>query len=150
MERSSGCACPEYISSVVLPEVSAGRERAGRSLEGFEVVPAVPSGVVEDRAEAYAGMRRELVTYFGLPFYRSMIERAGFGEEIAAFDGAGGDFERMQSAISDRFLDALTGIGDEDAVRAGFERYRRAGATSPCVGSVPSSDFEATLRAAAP
>ena len=79
-----------------------------------------------------------------------MIERAGFGEEIAAFDGAGGDFERMQSAISDRFLDALTGIGDEDAVRAALERYRRAGATSPCVGSVPSGDFEATLRAAAP
>ena len=141
---------PEYISAVVLPEVSAGRERAGRSLEGFQIVPAVPSGVVEDRATAYAGMRRELVTYFGLPFYRSMIERAGFGEEIAAFDGAGGDFERMQGAISDRFLDALTGIGDEDAVRAGLERYRQAGATSPCVGPVPSGDFEATLRAAAP
>jgi probable F420-dependent oxidoreductase len=141
---------PDYISSVVLPEVSAGRERAGRGLEGFEVVPAVPSGVVEDRAAAYAGMRRELVTYFGLPFYRTMIERAGFGEEIAAFDAAAGGYEQMQSAISDRFLDALTGIGDENAVREGIDRYRRAGATSPCVGPVPTSDFEATLRAVAP
>jgi alkanesulfonate monooxygenase SsuD/methylene tetrahydromethanopterin reductase-like flavin-dependent oxidoreductase (luciferase family) len=141
---------PEYISSVVLPEVRAGRERAGQGLEGFDVVPAVPSGVVPDRAKAYAGLRRELVTYFGLPFYRAMIERAGFGEEIAAFDAAGGDFEQMQGAISERFLADLAGVGDEDAVRAGIERYRQAGASSPCVGPVPTSDFDATLRAAAP
>jgi alkanesulfonate monooxygenase SsuD/methylene tetrahydromethanopterin reductase-like flavin-dependent oxidoreductase (luciferase family) len=141
---------PEYISSVVIPEVRAGRERAGLSMEGFDVVPAVPSGVVDERAESYAGLRRELVAYFGLPFYRAMLERAGFGEEIATFDAAAGDFERMQVAISDRFLDALSGIGDADAVRAGIERYRQAGATSPCPGQVPRADFAATLRAAGP
>jgi alkanesulfonate monooxygenase SsuD/methylene tetrahydromethanopterin reductase-like flavin-dependent oxidoreductase (luciferase family) len=141
---------PEYISSVVIPEVRAGRERAGRDLEGFDVVPAVPTALVPDRAEPYDALRRELVTYFGLPFYRAMLERAGFGEEIAAYDGASGDFERMQAAISDRFLDDLTGVGDEQAVREGIERYRRAGATSPSAGPVPSSDFAATLRAAAP
>jgi probable F420-dependent oxidoreductase len=141
---------PEYISSVVVPEVRAGRECAGGGLEGFGIVPAVPCGVVADRAEAYAGLRRQLVTYFGLPFYRAMIERAGFGEEIAAFDSAAGDFERMQSAISDRFLDDLSAVGDADTVRAGVERYRHAGATSPAVGPVPTGDFDATLRAAAP
>jgi alkanesulfonate monooxygenase SsuD/methylene tetrahydromethanopterin reductase-like flavin-dependent oxidoreductase (luciferase family) len=141
---------PDYVASVVIPAVRAGRERSARSLEGFDVVPAVPSGVVGDPAESYAGLRRQLVTYFALPFYRAMLERAGFGEEIAAFDAAEGDFERMQLAISDRFLDALTGVGGEEAVRAGIERYRAAGATSPCLAPVPSSDFAATLRAAAP
>ncbi len=141
---------PEYIRDVVIPEVRAGRERAGRTMEGFDVVPAVPAALVQDPGETYAGLRRELVTYFGLPFYRKMLERAGFGEEIAAFDAAAGDFERMQSAISDRFLDALTAIGDESAVRAGIERYREAGASTPCPGPAPKSDFDATLRAAAP
>ena len=55
----------------------------------------------------------------------------------------------MQAAISDGFLDALTAVGDEDAVRAGVRRYLDAGATSPCVGPIPKSDFEATLHAAA-
>ena len=56
----------------------------------------------------------------------------------------------MQAAISDEFLGVLTAIGDEDAVRAGVERYAQSGATSPCVGPIAKTDFEATLRAAAP
>lgn len=56
--------------------------------------------------------------------------------------------ERMQAAISDRFLDVLTAVGDGE-VRAGVERYRAAGSTSPCVGPMARTDSEATLRAAA-
>ena len=58
--------------------------------------------------------------------------------------------EAMQAAISDDFLRALTAVGDADGVRAGVDRYLEAGATSPCVGPIPGTDFEATLRAAAP
>jgi hypothetical protein len=81
-----------------------------------------------------------------------MIERAGFGEDIGAFDAAagGGDLEAIKAAISDRFLEELTAVGDEAMVRAGVDRYREAGATSPCVGPIAGSDVEATLRAAAP
>jgi alkanesulfonate monooxygenase SsuD/methylene tetrahydromethanopterin reductase-like flavin-dependent oxidoreductase (luciferase family) len=140
---------PLYIRDVVIPEVRAGRERAGKTLAGFDVVPAIPAAVIADPAEAYASMRSDLVPYFGLPFYRAMLDRSGFGEEIAAFDAAGGDLETMRGAISDRFLDVLTAVGDEGAVREGIARYREAGATSPCVGPVPRTDFEATLRAGA-
>lgn len=141
---------PPYIRDVVIPAVREGRERAGKTLDGFDVVPAVPSGVVEDPADAYASLRRELIPYFGLPFYRAMIERSGFGDEIAAFDAAAGsgELERMQAAISDRFLAELAAVGDADAVRAGVERYRAAGATSPCVGPISKTDFDATLTAA--
>ena len=142
---------PPYIREVVLPEVRAGRERAGKTLEGFDIVPAVPSGLVEDPADAHASLRRELIPYFGLPFYRAMIERSGFADEIAAFDAAAGsgDFEQMQAAISERFLNELAAVGDRDALRAGIERYRAAGATSPCVGPISKTDFSATLDAAA-
>ena len=75
---------PPYIRDVVLPEVRAGRERAGKSMEGFDVVAAVPAAVTDDRESAYATMRGDLVTYWGLPFYRAMIERSGFADEIAA------------------------------------------------------------------
>jgi alkanesulfonate monooxygenase SsuD/methylene tetrahydromethanopterin reductase-like flavin-dependent oxidoreductase (luciferase family) len=94
-------------------------------------------------------MRRDLIPYFGLPFYRAMLERSGFGEEIAAFDAAAGagDMEAMQAAISERFLGELAAVGSAEQVREGIERYRQAGATSPCVGPVPHTDFAATLQA---
>jgi alkanesulfonate monooxygenase SsuD/methylene tetrahydromethanopterin reductase-like flavin-dependent oxidoreductase (luciferase family) len=138
---------PPYIREVVIPAVSAGRERAGLTLEGFDVVPAVPAALTEDREEAYAAMRRELIPYFGLPFYRAMIERSGFAAEIQAYDGAAGDLEAMQAAISDRVLDELAAVGDQAAVCAGIERYREAGASSPSIGPIAKTDFEATLRA---
>jgi probable F420-dependent oxidoreductase len=137
---------PQYIQDVVVPEVTVGRERAGLPLDGFDIVPAVPTALTDDRDVAYAAMRRDLVPYFGLPFYRAMIERSGFDSDVRAFDAAGGDFDAMQKAISAEFLDQLTAVGEESDVRQGIERYRRAGATSPCVGPIPRTDFEATLR----
>jgi F420-dependent oxidoreductase-like protein len=139
---------PSYIREVVVPEVSAGRERAGLTLEGFDIVAAVPSALTGAPEEAYAAMRRDLIPYFGLPFYRAMIERSGYGADIAAYDAAAGDLEAMAGAVSDEFIGELTAIGDEDAVRAGVRRYRDAGAGSPCVGPIAKTDVEATLAAA--
>jgi probable F420-dependent oxidoreductase len=138
---------PSYIRDVVIPEVSAGRERAGKTLEGFDVVAAVPAALTEDREDAYRAMRKDLIPYFGLPFYRAMIERTGFGADIAGYDSAAGDLGAMQSAISDDFLDELTAVGDARTLTAGIERYRDAGTSSPCIGPIPGTDFEATLRA---
>ena len=135
---------PEYIERVVVPEVTTGRERAGKSLEGFDIVAAVPSAVTDDPQAAWEVMRKDLIPYFSLPFYRAMIERSGYEDDVKGFD------ERGPEAISERFLGALTAVGDEQAVRDGVERYRAAGTTSPCVGPIPKTDFEATLRAAAP
>jgi alkanesulfonate monooxygenase SsuD/methylene tetrahydromethanopterin reductase-like flavin-dependent oxidoreductase (luciferase family) len=143
---------PSYIRDVVIPEVSAGRERAGKTLDGFDVVAAVPAALTasSDRDAAYGAMRKDLIPYFGLPFYRAMIERTGFAADIEGYDRAAGDLEAMQSAISDEFLDELTAVGDGQALASGIERYRDAGTTSPCIGPIPGTDFEATLRAGLP
>jgi F420-dependent oxidoreductase-like protein len=143
---------PEYIRRVVVPEVTAGRERAGKTLEGFDIVAAVPAAVTDDRAGVYQTMRGDLITYWSLPFYRAMIERSGFGAEIAAFDAGmkAGDLDKAEEGISERFLDALMALGSPEEVRATIDQYRRAGATSPCIGPVPRTDFAATLEAAAP
>jgi alkanesulfonate monooxygenase SsuD/methylene tetrahydromethanopterin reductase-like flavin-dependent oxidoreductase (luciferase family) len=80
-----------------------------------------------------------------------MIERSRYDADIKAFDEAmgSGDVEAAKAAISDEFLENLTAIGSEEQVRAGIERYRDAGATSPCAGGIPGADFEATLAAVA-
>lgn len=142
---------PEYIRELVVPSVREGREAAGLSLNGFDVVAAVPTAVTDDVEGARATMRQDLVPYASLPFYRAMLERSGFGDDLGAFDRGmeAGDLEAAKAGLSDDLLDALAGIGGADEVRATVQRYRDAGTTSPCVGALPGTDFNAALRAAA-
>lgn len=142
---------PGYIRDVVMPAVREGRERAGKSTDGFDVVAAVPAAVTEDPDEARDRARSDLLTYFSLPFYRRMIAGSGFGEEIAAFDEAmgEGDVDGAKAAISDRYLAELAGIGTAGDVGAAIDRYRDAGAISPCIGGISRTPFEAALEAAA-
>jgi alkanesulfonate monooxygenase SsuD/methylene tetrahydromethanopterin reductase-like flavin-dependent oxidoreductase (luciferase family) len=139
---------PDYIRDVVVPEVTKGREKAGAALDGFDIVAAVPTAVTDDDGEAARSrMRGDLIPYFSLPFYRAMLERAGFGEDIASFDAqmAKGDAAAAVGSISDRFLRTLCAIGTAEEAEATVKRYREAGATSPCLGGVPGTDFDATL-----
>jgi alkanesulfonate monooxygenase SsuD/methylene tetrahydromethanopterin reductase-like flavin-dependent oxidoreductase (luciferase family) len=140
---------PSYIEAVVLPELAAGRARAGKTLEDFEVVAILPTAHVADRTAAYETLRAEFVSYLSLPFYRAMLERSGFGPELAAYDAAD-DVARRRAAISDAFLEALTAVGDEQAVRASVARYAAAGVGAPCLWPVAGTDPQAALRAAAP
>jgi alkanesulfonate monooxygenase SsuD/methylene tetrahydromethanopterin reductase-like flavin-dependent oxidoreductase (luciferase family) len=144
-------ACPaDYVRDVVVREVTAGRQRAGKPLEGFEILAAIPSAVGGDRATVLDGVRNELHRYFGLPFYRAMFETAGFASDLAAYDAAAPDREAQKLAISEQFIEQLCALGDEDAVRHAIERYRAAGTTNPILTAVLGTDYEATLRAAAP
>jgi F420-dependent oxidoreductase-like protein len=143
---------PDYIRDVVIPEVTTGRERAGKPLEGFDVVAAVPSAVTDDPDAARNALRGELITYFSLPFYRKMLEGSGFGEDIERFDAkmAEGDPQGATAEISDRFLGVLGAIGSPDEAKESIQRYLDAGANSPCVGGISGTDFDSTLEALAP
>jgi alkanesulfonate monooxygenase SsuD/methylene tetrahydromethanopterin reductase-like flavin-dependent oxidoreductase (luciferase family) len=142
---------PAYIREQVLPALRAGLERAGRPVDEFDVVAAVPIALTDDPEAARATFRQDLIPYASLPFYRAMLEASGYGDDIAAFDEgmAAGDPERAKAGLSNSMLDALAGIGSADEVRAAVERYRDAGAKSPCVGGIPRTDFDAGLEAVA-
>ena len=142
---------PAYIRETVIPTVREGLERAGRSPDDFDVVAAVPAALTDDADGARATFRQELIPYASLPFYRAMLESSGFGDEIAAFDHgmAAGDVERAKAGLSDGMLRELAGIGGKEDVHGAVRRYHDAGVTSPCVGGVPRTDFDATLEAVA-
>jgi len=142
---------PDYVRDTVVPCVREGREKAGKSLEGFDIVAAVPSAVTDDPDEVRAVMRGDLVTYLSLPFYRAMLERSGFGSDLEAFDKgmASGDVEAAKAGMSGELIGSLSGIGGPEEVQAKVNEYLEAGATSPGVGPIPRSDADATLRAAA-
>ncbi|MET0127273.1 MAG: LLM class flavin-dependent oxidoreductase [Solirubrobacterales bacterium] len=143
--------CPSYIESTVVPALREGVEASGRSFEDYDVVAAVPTAITDDPEAARATLRQDLIPYASLPFYRAMLESSGFAEELAAFDDgmAAGDIERAKAGLSDRMLDELAGIGSAEQVKEAVERYRAAGATSPGIGGLRRTDFDAALEAVA-
>jgi alkanesulfonate monooxygenase SsuD/methylene tetrahydromethanopterin reductase-like flavin-dependent oxidoreductase (luciferase family) len=134
---------PDYIRDVVVPAVTEGRERAGKGLDGFDVVAAVPSAITHEPGEARERLRADLIPYFGLPFYRAMLERSGYEEDVKGFD------ERGPEAISDRFMGALAAIGSPEEGAAVVRRYSEAGVTSPAIGAVARTDFDVSLESLA-
>ena len=139
-------AAPAYVRERALPAIGRGRARAGKPLEGFEIVAAVPAALTVDRTAATALFRAELQRYLALPFYRAMLEQSGFGADIQAFDRAPGP-----AAVSERIVEALGGIGDFRAVSAFVGAYREAGVTLPAVRPIGFPDaphYQPTVDAA--
>ena len=132
---------PGYIREHVVPAVTAGRQKAGKTLEGFEIVAPVPVCLTTDRSGAQAVFRKTVERYANLPYYRKMMDKSGFAAELASGD------------ISPEMLDEYAGIGDENQVRDAIRRYREAGATLPAAGPFSghpgAAGFEKTLEVAA-
>jgi F420-dependent oxidoreductase-like protein len=131
---------PRYIREMVIPHVTAGRQKAGKTMDGFEVVAAISACLTSDRAAGLAVFRQTVERYANLPFYRRALDAGGFAEDLAAGD------------VTDAILDDLGGVGDESRVRDVVQRYRNAGTTLPCVGPFGghpgAAGFAATLEAA--
>jgi len=142
---------PDYIRDVVVAHVREGRRKADKPLDGFDIVAAVPTAVTDEVDGARATLRADLSPYFLLPFYRRMIERSGYEADVKLFDEAmeRGDASAAAIAISDGFLENLAAIGPADIAAAAVERYRDAGATSPCIGAIPGTDFLNALESLA-
>jgi alkanesulfonate monooxygenase SsuD/methylene tetrahydromethanopterin reductase-like flavin-dependent oxidoreductase (luciferase family) len=123
---------PAYVRAVAVPALERGRRRAGKSLAGFEIVAAVPLAVTDDRNRALDAFRGELTRYLELPFYRAMLQAAGLGDHLAAFDRDG----RAPGALAD----ALGAVGDPAAARKFVDAYRAAGVTLPAIRPITFPD----------
>jgi 5,10-methylenetetrahydromethanopterin reductase len=132
---------PAYIRDHVVPAVRSGREKAGKTMEGFEIVAAISVCVTSDRPAALAVFRQTVQRYANLPFYRKVMDAGGFESQLA------------EGVVSDEMMDELAGIGDEQHVRDAIRRYREAGVTLPGAGPfgghAGAAGFEATLQVAA-
>jgi alkanesulfonate monooxygenase SsuD/methylene tetrahydromethanopterin reductase-like flavin-dependent oxidoreductase (luciferase family) len=137
---------PEYIRAEAIPALRRGRGRRGLSLDGFEVVAAVPAALTVDRAAGVAAFKAELVRYLALPFYRTMLAGSGFAAEVAAWDRA----PRPES-VPDRLAAALGAVGDFATLQAFMDAHRQAGVTLPAVrpiGFPDAAHYLPTLEAA--
>ena len=128
------CA-PGYIRDQALSAIGRGRERSGKSLEGFEIVAAVPAALTVDRVAGQALFKAELARYLTLPFYRAMLEHSGFSADLSAYDRA-----QRPDAISDRLASALCAVGDFNTISAFVAAHRDAGVTLPALRPIGFPD----------
>ena len=128
------CA-PAYVRDHAVPAIRRGRQRAGKALDGFEIVVSVPAAVTADRSAGAEAFKTELARYLALPFYRAMLEKSGFGAEIAAWDRA-----PRPEAMADRLAQGLGAVGDVATIAALVAEYRAAGLTLPAIRPIGFAD----------
>jgi F420-dependent oxidoreductase-like protein len=125
---------PEHVADfrALLHE---GADRAGRSLDGFDIAPTVQSYVSDDRELARNLMRPGLALYIGgmgsrkQNFYNNLVQRYGFEAAAKQIQDLYLEGKKVEAgdAIPDKLIDTVTLCGPRDVVRERIAAFRDAG-----------------------
>ncbi len=124
-----GFTTERYVREVTLPALQAGREKAGKTMDGFELSGPmfVVMGRDEQEIETAAKATRGQIAFYGsTPAYRPVLEMHGWGglqDELNALSKQGrwGD---MGDLIDDEVLNTFAVVGTpEEAVRGLKDRW---------------------------
>jgi F420-dependent oxidoreductase-like protein len=130
---------PFMLSPEHLPQLRAsleeGAARAGRSLDGFDIAPAVNVMVSDDLAAARDATRPLVALYVGgmgsrkQNFYNQLVQRYGFEDAAREVQDLylEGRREEAMAALPDDLLDTVSLIGPKDVVTERLRVYRDAG-----------------------
>ena len=141
-------AAPAYVRDKAVPAIRRGRERAGKPLQGFEIVAAVPAALTADRAAATGLFRTELTRYLALPFYRTMLEQSGFGARDRGLRPGAAGRSRCPTAWWPRWAASATSA----PCRRSSRPTARPASRCPRCGPSPSptrTHYEPTVEAGA-
>ena len=145
-------AAPSYLEEA-LGHLKRGADRAGRRVEDIDVACYIRVAVVADAEIVRAPLRRQILRYIGMDYYRNFFEKTGFKEEIQAIDQylAQGDHDKAASAISDGMQRQLAVFGPPEFCRQEIEKRREMGLKMPviapfAVGGAVNS-YRATIEA---
>src|SRR6202140_155175 len=76
---------PAYVRDHVVPAVTAGRQKAGKTMDGFESFAAIPVCLTTDRTAGQAVFRQTVERYANPAlYYRKMMDASGFAAELEA------------------------------------------------------------------
>ncbi|HWC08236.1 MAG TPA: TIGR03617 family F420-dependent LLM class oxidoreductase [Solirubrobacterales bacterium] len=118
-----------YVREVTRPLVERGRAAAGKESEAFDLIAPGFVVVGDDEQQLAAGIKsvKEQIGFYGsTPAYRPVLELHGWGDlqdRLGAMTKRG-EWDRLDTAISDEVLDAFAVIGTpEQAVTELSRRY---------------------------
>ena len=116
-----GFTTEKYLREVTIPALARGRAKAGKTMEGFQVVG--PSFVVtganeEQMKAAAAGTRQQIAFYGSTPAYRGVLEAHGWGELQDQLNllSKSGKWVEMGDLITDEILNTFAVVGEPERV----------------------------------
>ncbi len=125
-----GFTTEKYLREVTIPALARGRAKAGKTMEGFEIVG--PSFVVtgnneQEMVQASQGTRQQIAFYGSTPAYKPVLEIHGWGglqEELNAMSKQG-KWVEMGTLIDDEILNTFAVVGEPESI--GPELHTRYG-----------------------
>ncbi len=124
---------PELLSSI-----AAGRERVGKTMAGFDVVPSVPVVIGDDVEACAEPLRAYAALYVGgmgsrdRNFYNQLVTRMGYGEAAGEVQEKylARDYAGAGAALPFEFLDRTSLIGPRERIRDRLSAYAESGVTT--------------------
>ncbi|GLZ28246.1 LLM class F420-dependent oxidoreductase [Lentzea sp. NBRC 105346] len=149
---------PEH-SADSIASVKAGREKIGKTMDGFDVVPTAPLIVGDDWKACADPVRAYAALYVGgmgsrqQNFYNNLACRMGFEAEAAEVQEKylARDYQGAMAALPVEFLDATSLLGPKERIADKMKALAAAGVTTLSVSPM-LQDLEqgiAALRTAA-
>ena len=116
-----GFTTEKYLREVTIPALERGRAKAGKTLEGFEIVG--PSFVVTgnddgEMEKAAAGTRQQIAFYGSTPAYKGVLDIHGWGglqEQLNALSKQG-EWVKMGELIDDEILNTFAVVGEPEHI----------------------------------
>ena len=122
-----GFTTERYLREVTIPALQRGRAKAGKTMEGFEIVG--PSFVVTgaddaQMAAAIAGTRQQIAFYGSTPAYRGVLDLHGWGglqDQLNTLSKQG-KWVEMGDVITDEILNTFAVVGEPESVAPELSR----------------------------
>ncbi len=116
-----GFTTEKFLRDVTIPALQRGREKAGKTMEGFEIVG--PSFVVtgntdEEMEKAAVGTRQQIAFYGSTPAYKGVLELHGWGGLQEELNGLSkqGEWAKMGTLIDDEILNTFAVVGEPEGI----------------------------------
>ncbi len=128
---------PEHAAEP-LSQISTGRARAGRSLDGFDVVAYVPVSTGEDVTACAARVRPHTALYIGgmgsreQNFYNALAVRMGYGAAAATVQDRylARDHAAAAAAVPEELVDQTALLGPAPRIAERMAAFADAGVTT--------------------
>ena len=122
-----GFTTEKYLREVTIPALARGRAKAGKTMDGFEIVG--PSFIVTGNTEAEmtqaaAGTRQQIAFYGSTPAYRGVLDIHGWGglqDELNTLSKQG-KWVEMGNLINDEILNTFAVVGAPEQVAPELKR----------------------------
>ncbi|MFM7756460.1 MAG: LLM class F420-dependent oxidoreductase [Actinomycetota bacterium] len=116
-----GFTTEKYLREVTIPALARGRAKAGKTMDGFEIVGpsfVVTGNTAEELERAAAGTRQQIAFYGSTPAYRPVLDLHGWGDLQDRLNvlSKQGQWSEMGTLITDEVLETFAVVGEPEQI----------------------------------